>query len=242
MDSLEVNKVIAAALVAGIAFSVSGIIGQSLVHVERLKESAIQIAVPKTADPKAQPEALPPIGQMMASADPAAGESTAKKVCAACHSFNEGGKAGVGPNLYGVVGASHAGKEGFAYSNALKGKQGPWTFAELNEWLYKPAVYAPGTRMGFAGLSNSKERASVIDYLRSLSPSPQPRPEPEQAAAGGSPAAGLVGTPGPATPSAPVPGAAGTPRGDVPAAAAGGTPAGAAGGAPSSAGRPTSAP
>ena len=48
---------------------------------------------------------------------------------------------------------------GFDYSNALKSKTGPWTFAELNEWLHKPSAYAPGTRMGFAGIANDQERA-----------------------------------------------------------------------------------
>lgn len=177
MESLEVNKVIAAALLAGIAFSVVGLVGQSVVHVERLKESAIQIEMPKVADPKAQPEAMPPVGVMMASADAGAGEATARKVCASCHSFNEGGKATVGPNLYGVVGAPHAGKDGFTYSSVLKGRQGPWTYAELNEWLYKPAAYAPGTRMAFAGLTSAKDRANIIEYLRTLSPNPQPRPQ-----------------------------------------------------------------
>jgi cytochrome c len=190
MDSMEVNKAIAAVLVAGIAFSVSGLVGQALVHVKPLKESAIQIDVPEPAGAKdAAPEALPPIGQMMAVADPGAGEAVTKKICAACHSFTEGGKAGVGPNLYGVVGAPHGSKEGFNYSNAIKTKEGPWTFAELNEWLHKPAAYAPGTRMAFAGLSNAKDRANVIDYLRTLSGSPQPRPTPEPAAAALAPAA-----------------------------------------------------
>ena len=52
--------------------------------------------------------------------------------------------------------------EGFNYSTALKGKQGPWTFDELNEWLHKPSAYAPGTRMAFAGINSDKQRADVI--------------------------------------------------------------------------------
>ena len=86
--------------------------------------------------PAPRPPAPAPIAPLLASADPAAGESLAKKLCVACHTFNEGGKAGVGPNLYGVVGGPHAHMEGFNYSDAMKAKQaGPWTFDELNEWL-----------------------------------------------------------------------------------------------------------
>jgi cytochrome c len=129
-------------------------------------------------------EAKPqPIGPLLASADPAAGDALTKKLCAACHTFNEGGKAGVGPNLFGVVGAPHGHMEGFAYSSALKGKQGPWNYDELNEWLTKPSAYAPGTKMTFAGLSSEKQRADVIAYLRTLSHNPEPLPAAAPAAA-----------------------------------------------------------
>jgi cytochrome c len=66
--------------------------------------------------------------------------------------------------------------EGFNYSAALKSKQGPWTFDELYQWLKKPAAYAPGTRMTFVGVANPKERADIIDYLRTLSANPEPLP------------------------------------------------------------------
>ena len=66
--------------------------------------------------------------------------------------------------------------EGFNYSAALKSHEGPWTFEELNKWLTKPAAYAPGTRMTFAGVKDPKERADIIDYLRTLAANPQPLP------------------------------------------------------------------
>ncbi|TDH63340.1 cytochrome c family protein [Dankookia rubra] len=112
----------------------------------------------------------------MASADPEKGGALFRRQCAVCHSANEGGKNGVGPNLYDVVGKPHGHLEGFNYSAALKGKQGPWNYEELNHWLLAPAKYAPGTRMGFVGLKDVQDRANVIAYLRSLSPNPQPLP------------------------------------------------------------------
>jgi cytochrome c len=203
---MEVNKAVAAVLVAGIAFFITGTIGMSLVHESVPEKTAIKIegvvAAPTGA---AKPAPLPPIAPFLASADEKAGEAFAKKVCAACHTFNQGGKPGVGPNLYGVLGAKHGHEEGFNYSTALKSKEGPWTYEELNEWLHKPSSYAPGTRMSFAGIPSEKERANVIVFIRSLSPNPEPLP-PVQPAAAPAPAAGEAA---PAKPAAnPAPGAA----------------------------------
>ena len=121
----------------------------------------------------------PPIAPLLATADPAAGEAYAKKVCAQCHSLNDGGKAIIGPNLYGVVGGPHAHMAGFNYSAALKAKQGLWTYDELFAWLTKPDAYAPGTRMAFPGIKNEKLRLDVIAYLRTLAHDPAPLPTPE---------------------------------------------------------------
>jgi cytochrome c len=136
-------------------------------------------AAPMPPDGGAEPS--PPIAQQLANADLAAGESYAKRVCAACHSLEEGGKAIVGPNLYGVVGGPHAHMQGFNYSEALKARQGPWTYDELNAWLTKPSDYAPGTRMAFPGIKNEKQRIDVIAYLRTLSHNAEPLPSPQTA-------------------------------------------------------------
>jgi cytochrome c len=181
MDSMEINKGIASVLVAGIVFFVTGWIGMNLVHEKRLEKPAIAIQgapAAEAASGEAKPAPLPPIAPLLAKADIAKGEATAKKDCTACHTFNEGGKAGVGPNLYNVVGGPHAHMEGFNYSAGMKAKTGPWTFDELNEWLHKPASYVPGTRMAFAGINDDQLRADVIDYLHTLSQNPVPLPAP----------------------------------------------------------------
>ena len=72
---------------------------------------------------------------------------------------------GIGPNLYGVVGAAHGHVAGFAYSDALASIAGPWDFDALDEWLTSPRKYAPGTKMTFAGLSDPQDRADVIAYM-----------------------------------------------------------------------------
>ena len=184
MDSLELNKAAAAVLVAGIAFVGSGLVGRALVdpHVPATPHIAIpaEAGAPEVAAAKA-PE--PPIAVLLASATPADGEALVKaQGCVACHSFTKGGKAGVGPNLWNTVGNVHGHMEGYAYSAVLKGKEGPWTYQELNEWLTKPSAYAPGTKMSYAGLGDAKKRADIIDYLRTLSDDPKPLPVVDKAA------------------------------------------------------------
>ncbi len=177
MESMEVTKVSTAVLVAGIAFFLSGWIGASIVHPEIPAKPVIEIkgAAPEAAATAPAPEEkLPPIGPLLASADPAAGGAYFKQVCSVCHTADQGGKSGVGPNLYNVVGGPHGHMEGFNYTAGLKGKTGPWTYDELNEWLKKPSLYVQGTRMTFAGINNDQIRADVIDYLHTLSPEPGP--------------------------------------------------------------------
>lgn len=190
MESLETNKAVAAVLMAGMAFVGAGLLGETLVRPKTLEKSVLKIDLPNKGEPGAALAATaePPIAVLLASADAGRGEGLVKSQgCVACHSFNQGGKAGVGPNLYGVVGAPHGHMEGYSYSTALKGKQGPWTLDEMNQWLLKPAVYAPGTKMTYAGLADSKKRADIIEYLRTLSANPEPRPD---VPAGAAPASG----------------------------------------------------
>ena len=107
----------------------------------------------------------PSFEALLAAADPAKGEAVFKK-CMACHTVNQGGAAGIGPNLHGIVGGpvgKHA--AGFAYSADLAAKGGNWDFTALNEWLTSPKKFAAGTKMTFAGLSNAEERANLIVYL-----------------------------------------------------------------------------
>jgi len=179
MDSMEVNKGVAAVLIAGIAFFVTGTIGDKLVSMHKPSPPAIKIDVAEAAPAggAAAPAPLAPIAPLMAAADPVAGEAIAKRLCASCHTFNEGGKASVGPNLYSILGEPRAtGRDGYNFSPALKGKPGSWSYEDMNAWLNKPAVYATGTRMSFAGINSEKQRADVIAYLRSLSKSPIPLP------------------------------------------------------------------
>ncbi len=147
-------------------------------YLHTLAANPEALPTPPPAGAAAAAPAAPDLNTLLASGDAKLGQAdTLKLGCIACHTFTEGGKAGLGPNLYGVVGGPHAHMQGYDYSNALKAKQGPWSFAELDAWLTKPAAYAPGTKMTFAGIPDAKQRADVILYLRSLSADPVPLPK-----------------------------------------------------------------
>lgn len=177
MDAMEINKAIAALLVAGITFMVTGIIGGALIHPHHLHDPAWKVeAAAAPAAPGAKVEALVPISPMIATADVAAGEANAKKQCGACHTFAEGGKNGVGPNLYATMTRPRGASDGFAYSANVKAKGGVWTYEDLNAWLKKPAAFIAGTKMAYAGLNSDKQRAEIVAYLRTLAKTPVPLP------------------------------------------------------------------
>lgn len=103
------------------------------------------------------------------------GESVFRR-CASCHTINEGGANGIGPNLYGKVGTDIASTAGFNYSGALSEVEGSWNFDNLSDWIANPRAFAQGTTMSFAGLSDPLDRAALILYLNA-SGSNMPLPE-----------------------------------------------------------------
>ncbi len=178
-DPLLANKYISAVIGAALLAMVLGALAALLYKKHEPAEHAWSIA-PEQAQQAgtetaaaAEPAALEPVGPMLAAADVASGQNIAKR-CAACHSFDKGGPAKVGPPLYDIVGHAKAASEVYAakYSSALKSAGGSWTYEDLNAFLHSPKTDIPGTTMGFAGLKKPQERADIIAWLRTLSDAP----------------------------------------------------------------------
>ena len=100
-------------------------------------------------------------GNAMAAGDAGRGE-TLYQGCQDCHSLdvNE-----VGPMHRGVFGRKAGSVADYAYSPALRNSGITWTAEALDHWLEYPSKLVPGTKMFFR-LTNAKDRADVIEYLK----------------------------------------------------------------------------
>ncbi|MDR3505653.1 MAG: cytochrome c family protein [Acidocella sp.] len=151
-----------------------------LAYLRSLASSPLPIpAAPSASAAPAQAAApaAPGIDALFASADTTKGQAVFQQQCGVCHSIAKGGPNGVGPNLYGIVGAKAFSAPGFTYSSAVQAKAGqPWTPDSLSDWLKAPNSYASGTAMSFAGIKNDQIRADVIAYLNKNADSPAKLP------------------------------------------------------------------
>ncbi|MCI5048894.1 MAG: cytochrome c family protein [Rickettsiales bacterium] len=200
---MELNKIAAAILVAGLVAMAAGKVSSALYygsegapgahhgdHHEEAKRG-YSIDVPEggvDVAAGAEKKELPKISGLLAGADIAAGEKYFAKKCATCHTNDSGGKNKTGPNLWNIVDRAKGGSGGFNYSKAMAAFGGNWSYEDLNAFLHKPKKWMPGTIMAFAGIKKEKDRADLIAYLRTLSNAPKTlppaaAPEPETAEA-----------------------------------------------------------
>ncbi len=202
-DTLLVNKIAAGLLTAGLIFWAANRIADIVIPDEAPKAVAIKITGMQTAAAPAAAAGLASIIPLLAGADIGKGTAFVQQQCSSCHTVNQGGAAGVGPNLYGVIGGPMFAGAGFGYSDAAKGKaKGNWNYDNINAWLADPSGFAPGTAMSYSGIKNTQTRADVVAYLRTLSASPLPLPTPAEVKAASAPAAAAPGPSagGPAAP------------------------------------------
>ena len=183
------------------------------------------IDAPEEPSGAAEVELPPDWGTVLPVADLAAGEAAFAR-CQACHTVNQGGANGIGPNLWAVIGGPVMHMPGFAYSdafNAHKAIAPVWTYDEMDQFIKAPQRHIAGTKMSFAGIRDTETRINLIAYLRSQGsggyaiPAPDPARQPGAAAAA-APAEGAAPVEGgeaAADGQAPVEGAAAAPTAEA---------------------------
>jgi cytochrome c len=178
MSRLELNKVIAAVIVAGLIGMVSGNIADILYRPTINAKHGYVVEVsetPPVAGETAAAEVQVDIIELLAKASIDNGSNLIKK-CSICHDFTKGGANRVGPNMWNIVGNKKAHRDDFAYSKALATKSGTWTYEDLYHMINKPTKFIPGTKMNFIGFKKPQDVADVIAYLRTLSDNQVPLP------------------------------------------------------------------
>lgn len=165
MDTMTFTKAGAAVCGSLLVLLLGKWAAEGLYHVDSHGEQSYVIEVADSGAPAEAVEEVP-FSEILAAADIEKGAKVFKK-CSACHKIEDGVNS-TGPSLYDVVGRTKASEAGFGYSAALTGLGGDWTPEDLSAFLEKPAKYASGTSMSFAGLKKVKDRANLIAYLDSL--------------------------------------------------------------------------
>ncbi|MGC9418146.1 MAG: c-type cytochrome [Rhodovulum sp.] len=158
-------KFVAAICIALAILFVMNLAGGGLFTNRGLDEPAY-VVLQDEEDQPAEPAEELSFAELLAAADPAAGERVFKE-CRACHRVEEGVHM-VGPSLYNVVGRPVGSADGFNYSDAFASLDGEWTPERIDAFIAKPRDYAPGTAMTYSGLADATERADVIAYLQSI--------------------------------------------------------------------------
>lgn len=172
MNSFEWNKIFAAVIATALFVMVITTISENAFHTDEGGKPAFTIEV-ETADaatPVVEEEG-PTLAELLAGGDAARGAGQFAK-CKACHTTEKGGRDGVGPNLYGVVGRGVAAVDGFRYSSVLASQNANWTWELLDQWIASPKKTFNGTTMAFAGIRKEGQRADLLAYLRTLADVP----------------------------------------------------------------------
>lgn len=107
-----------------------------------------------------------PLGATPAAAQDVKAGAAIYRRCAVCHSTT--GAISVGPPLNGVMNRAAGAVPRYTYSKTITSRSIVWDNATLDRFLTRPQAVAPGTKMGFAGMSNAKERQDLIAYLATL--------------------------------------------------------------------------
>ena len=175
MNSFELNKVITAILVTILVVFGIGKISNIIFDKDDNNIVAYKVEAPEGLAEQSSAQSSVDIAALLALGDVAHGEKVFKK-CKACHSINAGGGNKIGPKLWNVMFRPVGAITEYKYSKALSSYGKEWSWEEMNGFLIKPSKWIKGNKMGFAGLNDERDRASVILYLNQNGDNPKTLP------------------------------------------------------------------
>ena len=177
MDSFEINKIITAVIITVLIVLGIGKISDFMFNVDKPSVAAYKVE-PTNEDGKASltsTESDIDISALLALGSAEHGQKVFRK-CKACHSIKQGGGNNIGPKLWNVMFRPVGAISDYKYSKALSDYKKEWSWEEMNGFLIKPSKWIKGNKMGFAGLKEEKDRASVMLYLNQNSDQPKNLP------------------------------------------------------------------
>ena len=167
----EINKIIAAVLITVLLVFSIGKISDIIFKTED-NVVAYKVEINKKSSSDQAQAGNVDISAFLALGNVDHGKKVFKK-CAACHSIAQDGGNKIGTKLWNVVFRPVGSIADYKYSKALASYGKEWSWEELDGFLTKPSKWIKGNKMGFAGLKDAKDRASVILYLNENSDNPK---------------------------------------------------------------------
>jgi len=92
--------------------------------------------------------------------------------CLACHALASDR---VGPRHCGLFGRLAGSVPNFDYSSAMKKSRIVWNDKTLDRFLADPLKTVPGSSMTYDGVTDPRERADLIAYLKHVNETPECR-------------------------------------------------------------------
>ena len=175
--SSELNKIFCAILSAILVYLLASFTSELLYNVDKKKVTKLSYKIENVEDKNEDLNEVNvdselkiytelELNQLLKKADLDKGKTFVNKNCASCHDLNMPIKNKIGPSLATIFDRKIGNLSDYKYSKTLLNVNKKWNIVNLYYFLEKPKEWAPGTKMSYRGISDSKKLLNTIKYLR----------------------------------------------------------------------------